>query len=106
MTALTDLESRLTAQANTETEPEPVACVSEELEDDVEDYSEEEHHGEAHVERWLRVLQTFRGAANDATVMTAAEAQTYADRGWTRWDDVVTAIQCLEEQALQQEMNN
>ncbi len=106
VTALTDLESRLTAQANTETEPEPVACVSEELEDDVEGYSEEEHHGEAHVERWLRVLQTFRGAANDATVMTAAEAQTYADRGWTRWDDVVTAIQCLEEQALQQEMNN
>ncbi len=105
--ALTDLESRVTAQADSEPEPEPVACVSEELEDDVEDYSEETHHGAAHVERWLRVLQTFRGTANDATVVTAAEAQQMADDfSAGRWNPVVAAIQCLEEQALRQAMSN
>lgn len=111
--ALTDLESRAAAESKSETEPEPepepepVACVSQELEDDVEDYSEETHYGEAHVERWLRVLQTFRGTANDATVMTAAEAQEMADNfSAGRWNPVVAAIQCLEEQALQQAMSN
>ncbi len=107
--ALTDLESRAAAQqAGTETdpEPEPVACVSEELEDDVEDYSEETQHGAAHVERWLRVLQTFRGTANDSTIVTAAEAQQMADDfSPGRWNPVVAAIQCLEEQALRQAMN-
>ena len=109
--ALTDLESRATAESQSETEPEPepepVACVAQELEDDVEDYSEETHNGEAHVERWLRVLQTFRGTANDATVMTAAEAQEMAnDFSPGRWNPVVAAIQCLEEQALRQAMSN
>ncbi|KKZ10507.1 MAG: hypothetical protein TH68_10655, partial [Candidatus Synechococcus spongiarum 142] len=28
--------------------------------------------------------------------MTATEAQTYADRGWTRWVPVVPALECLE----------
>ncbi len=107
--ALTDLESRVTAQAETETEPDPkpVACVSGELEGDVEDYSEETHHGAAHVERWLRVLHTFRGTANDAMIVTADEAQQMAnDFSPGRWSPVVTAIQCLEEQALQQAMSN
>ncbi len=111
--ALTDLESRATAESRSETEPEPepepepVACVSQELEDDVEDYSEETHYGEAHVERWLRVLHTFRGTANDATVMTAAGAREMANTySPGRWNPVVTAIQCLEDQALQQAMSN
>ena len=42
-----------------EPEPEPVACVAPELRSDVEGYSKETWEGSAHVERWLRVLQTF-----------------------------------------------
>ncbi len=104
--ALTDLESRVTAQqAETETdpEPEPAACVSQELEDTVEDYSEETDNGAAHVERWLRVLHTFRGTANDSTIMTADEAREMADNfSPDRWNPVVAAIECLENQAFQQ----
>ena len=98
VTALTEIESRVTAEAQTETEPEPepVACVSDELEDKVEDYSEETFNGAAHVERWLRVLQTLKGTANDSTIMLSSEAQTYVDRGWNRWIEVRDAIQCLE----------
>ena len=82
-------------------EPEPVACVSPELRSDVEDYSRETWQGEAHVERWLRVLQTFAGTANDATIMLSAEAQSYADKGWTRWEPVAAAIQCFEARSAQ-----
>ena len=80
-----------------EVTPEPPAvCVSPELLSDVEGYAGETHEGAARVERWLRVLHTLKGTANDATIMLSAEAQTYADRGWQRWVPVVTAIECLE----------
>ncbi len=83
---------------------EPAACVSDELVNDVRGYSEETVSTDselqsAYVERWLRVLQTFNGTANDATIMTPAEAQTYVDRGWVRWEPVLKAIQCLADQA-------
>ncbi|MCY4016821.1 MAG: hypothetical protein OXF82_06650, partial [Gammaproteobacteria bacterium] len=54
----------------------------------------------AAVERWLRVLHTFTGAANDATIMLSAEARTYLDLGPPQWAPVVTAIQCLEARAM------
>ncbi len=77
--------------------PEPPAgCVSPELLSDVEGYAGETHNGAAHVERWLRVLHTLKGMANDSTIMLSAEAQTHADKGWQRWVPVVTAIECLE----------
>ncbi len=77
--------------------PEPPAvCVSPELLSDVEGYAGETHEGAAHVERWLRVLHTLKGMANDSTIMLSAEAQTHADKGWQRWVPVVTAIECLE----------
>ena len=84
-----------------EADDAPQACVSPALAADVKGYSEETWHGSAHVERWLRVLQTFSGTANDSTVMTPAEAQEMADR-WSngRWDPVVDALQCLEVEAL------
>ena len=84
-----------------EADDAPQSCVSPELQADVKGYSEETWHGSAHVERWLRVLQTFSGTANDSTVMTPAEAQEMADR-WSngRWDPVVDALQCLEVEAL------
>ena len=81
--------------------PEPVACVSPQLRSDVEGYSEETWHGSAHVERWLRVLQTFSGTANDSVEITLAEAQEMAETySAGRWNPVVEAIKCLEQQAL------
>ena len=55
--------------------------------------------GEAHVERWLRVLQTFSGTASEGSKMSSAEARDYRDRGWDRWIPVVEALQCLEERS-------
>ena len=55
----------------------------------------------AHTDRWDRTLLTFGETVADTslTVMTATEAQTYADRGWTRWVEVVKALEELENQA-------
>ena len=43
----------------------------------------------------LRALAAF-GDDNGYTPMTAAEAQTHADRGWQRWVPVVDALAALE----------
>ena len=85
---------------------DPAACVSDELVNDVRGYSEETVSTDselqsAYVERWLRVLQTFAGTANDSTIMLPAEARTYRDKGWARWIPVVDAIECLEERAAE-----
>ena len=61
----------------------------------VRGYAAETHEGQAHVERWRRVLAAF-GDDNGYTAMTAAEAQTYADQGWQRWVPVVDALAALE----------
>ena len=85
-------------------EPEPVACVSPQLRSDAKSYSEETWRESAdHVERWLRVLQTFSGTANDSTVMTPTEAEEYVNRGWERWVPVLKALKCMEQQALDSE---
>ena len=51
-----------------------------------------------HTDRWDRVLLAFRQPVSDAslTAMSAAEAQRYADRGWTRWVEVAAALRELE----------
>ena len=59
---------------------------------DVQGYARETRHGHDHMLRWMRVLHTF-GALDD---MTAAEAQGYADRGWTRWDPVAAELAAME----------
>ena len=86
--------------------PDPISesCVSPQLQADVKAYSEETWHGSSHVERWLRVLQTFSGTANDSTIMTPAEAQEMAET-WSasRWNPVVVALQCLEAEALNEQ---
>ncbi|WP_420604425.1 Calx-beta domain-containing protein [Methylobacterium sp.] len=79
----------------------PNACYAD-VKPDVQGYAGETHYGNAHVTRWKKVLAAF-GDANGHTTMTAAEAQTYADRGWSRWDPVVTALQCLEAAPAQPE---
>ena len=71
-------------------------CVSEELVADVEGYSKETWQGQAHVERWLRVLETFSGTASDSRVMTPTEAEGYVNRGWQRWEPVLEALECME----------
>ncbi len=61
----------------------------------VRGYAAETYHGQEHVDRWKRVLAAF-GDDNGYTAMTAAEAQTHADRGWQRWVPVVAALEALE----------
>ena len=58
-------------------------------------------HDKAHTDRWDRTLLTFGETVADTTLepMTADEAQTYADRGWTRWVEVTKALRELENQA-------
>ncbi len=88
-------------QPEAQPEPEPAACVSLELRADIEGYSKETWKASAHVERWLRVLQTFSSTASEGSVMSAAEARGYRDRGanWNRWIPVVEALECLEARA-------
>ena len=55
----------------------------------------------AHVMRWNRVLLAFGwevSPVSDGSLepMDAAEAQTYADRGWTRWVAVAAALRGIE----------
>ena len=69
---------------------------------DVRGYAAETHHGQDHVDRWMKVLAAL-GEDNGYTPMSATEAQTYADRGWVRWNPVVEALTEIEaEQAAQQ----
>ena len=54
-----------------------------------------------HVARWNRVLLAFGWTVKPAsdsslTRMSAAEAQGYADRGWTRWVPVAAALRDIE----------
>ena len=96
-----DSESDSDPTPDPDPEPEPVACVSPQLRADAEAYAKETWRESAdHVERWLRVLQTFSGTANDSMVVTPAEAEEYVNRGWERWVPVLEAIKCLEQQAL------
>ena len=65
----------------------------------VRGYVGETVNGEEHVKRWQRVLKALGeddAAFAGLTPMTASEAQTYADRGWSRWEPVVTALTALE----------
>ena len=52
-----------------------------------------------HRDRWDRALLAFGESVADSslTPMTAAEAQAFADRGWTRWVEVATALQEIED---------
>ena len=61
----------------------------------------------AHTDRWDRTLLAFGETVADAslTPMTADEAQTYADRGWTRWVEVTAALRELEAAAQQGQAN-
>ena len=55
-------------------------------------------HNQDHTGRWDRVLLAFGETVADTSLepMTAAAAQTYADRGWIRWVEVTAALRELE----------
>ena len=55
-------------------------------------------HNQAHTDRWDRVLLTLGEPVSDSSLtrMSAAEAQTYADRGWQRWVGVTQALTEIE----------
>ena len=55
----------------------------------------------AHTDRWDRALLAFGETVADQTLtpMTAAEAQGFADRGWTRWVPVAKALRELQNRA-------
>ena len=55
-------------------------------------------HAKAHTDRWDRALKAFGETVADAslTAMTAAEAQGFANRGWTRWVEVAEALREIE----------
>ena len=75
--------------------PPAVATVDPALVAQVRGYAAETHQGQAHVDRWKRVLAAF-GDDNGYTPMTAAEARTHADKGWQRWVPVAAALAALE----------
>ena len=58
-------------------------------------------HNKDHTDRWDRVLLAFGETVADTTLepMTAAEAQTHANKGWTRWVEVAAALRELENRA-------
>ena len=51
-----------------------------------------------HTDRWDRALLALGETVADSslTPMTAAEAQAFADRGWTPWVEVAAALHALE----------
>ncbi len=102
--AVSDDDGPTTAVAVAKKDAVPTVCVSAALLADVQEYAGETGHGSVHVERWSRVLAAF-GESNSYgnNPMTASEAQTYADRGWTRWVPVVTALECLENPPQEEE---
>ena len=66
---------------------------------DVKVWVAETHNGAEHVNRWQRVLVAFGeldASGVSGIVMSAAEAQTYADRGWQRWVPAVAELTALE----------
>ncbi len=82
-------------QIETQSEGDSVVGVDPALVALVRGYAAETWKHPDHVKRWKRVLAAF-GDDNGYTPMTAAEAQTHADRGWQRWVPVAAALAALE----------
>ena len=61
-----------------------------------------------HTDRWDRALLAFGETVSDTTLtpLTAAEAQEFTDRGWTRWVEVTAALRELESGGQQDPPNS
>ena len=63
--------------------------------DDIRSWRSEQAPTSDHAIRWTRVLAAF-GKASHSNPMSSSEAKIYRDeRGWSRWIDVVTALEKL-----------
>ncbi len=88
------------------TDSQAPACVSDALLADARKAAGETWRtSPGHVERWSRVLAAF-GESNawSNNPMTIAEAQAQADRGLQRWAPVAPALECLEKEPAQAEV--
>ncbi|MCY4357749.1 MAG: procyclic acidic repetitive family protein [Gammaproteobacteria bacterium] len=65
----------------------------------------ETEKGNIHVDRWLRILAAL-GVDNGSSPMTAAEAQSYVDRGWTRYAPYATELARLESASTEGKSNS
>ena len=63
---------------------------------DIRRWRGETRHGQAHVDRWTRVLIALGAETGSFEPMPSSEAQGYADRGWTRWAPVVAELRRKE----------
>ena len=76
---------------------EPPPNVDPALIANVRSYAEEISNGVEHMERWRRALYALTGGNEGvAPPMTAFEAQSHADKGWSRWVPVAAALQRIE----------
>ncbi len=63
--------------------------------DNIKNWRSEQPKDSDHAIRWTRVLAAF-GKASHNDPMSSSEAKIYRDeRGWSRWIDVVTALEKL-----------
>ena len=87
------------------TDSQTPACVSDALLAEVRTAAGETWRSPGHVERWSRVLAAF-GESNawSSNPMTVAEARAQADRGLQRWAPVAPALECLEKEPAQAEV--
>lgn len=53
-------------------------------------------HNPEHVDRWNRVLKALDPTKGKGTAMTAAEARTYFQRGWARWERTMVTLRTIE----------
>ena len=87
------------------TDSQAPACVSDALLADARKAAGETWRTSGHVERWSRVLAAF-GESNawSNNPMTVAEARAQADRGLQRWKPVAPALECLEKEPAEAEV--
>ena len=88
---VSDGEARLEDDAKRTPVSAPAPVQNAELLATIMDYIEEQDPASEHVQRWRRARSAL-GAHNGFPAMTAAEAQSYADKGWKRWVPVAEAI--------------
>ncbi len=97
-TDTTDTDTQQQQQQQTPSYTVPAALIA-----DVQGYAAETNNGDAHVNRWRRVLLAFGESVPGfgGAPMTAAEATQHAQTFWSvRWDPVAAALTALEAQAV------
>ncbi len=78
------------------TEPDTPPAIDPALINSVRELAAQTHHGDAHVDRWNRVLAAF-GEIDHSNPMTAAEAQTNAEKySSPLWPQIANALAARE----------